>query len=344
MSLTVIDVATFCCQTVGDTSSDMLNFAKNAIRLKYSTLYDGHAWRESMRVINVITDPNLGGVFFIPLDTEEVVFCKFSRDGINFQRLMYRERDWVERTTGGNAYAPYRLPMFYRAENYAWPYVNPGILTLTTTELTAFAVHIEGLDANGNGVQDDFTLVASLASDGITVIPASVQTVNTYSSVLMFSKGQGKLSVTAAQPSANPMTIQVPYQVSELVFSQFVIYPNPTLADDVTGVLQPCYLQLQVKLKADVLANDMSVPRLSHIWDCLTEYTLSSLYTRARQLAKADAREQKAIAHFQAAIAVEKQQSEFRQQAFPTVYESGDYLNSLGWRPTSTDPWGWGWG
>ena len=54
----------------------------------------------------------------------------------------------------------------------------------------------------------------------------------------------------------------------------------------------------------------MSVPRISHIWDALIEFTLSSLYTRARNLTKADSREQKAIQHVQAAVNVEKNQSE----------------------------------
>jgi hypothetical protein len=89
-------------------------------------------------------------------------------------------------------------------------------------------------------------------------------------------------------------------------------------------------VQTQVKLKADALDNDMSVPRISHIWDALIEFTLSALYTRARQLTKADAREQKAIQHVQAAVNVEKNQSENRQQVVPTMYESGDYLGYYG--------------
>ena len=76
--MTVNDVATFCTQTVGDISSDAVEFAKTAIRLKYKTLYDAHAWRESMRVFNITLDPTLNGVFFLPYDAEELIFCKMA--------------------------------------------------------------------------------------------------------------------------------------------------------------------------------------------------------------------------------------------------------------------------
>jgi hypothetical protein len=313
----------------------MQDYARTAIRLKYQTLYDGHAWRESMRVIDLVIDQSLNGTFFIPLDTEEVIFLKFSRDGTNYERLDYRERDWIERK--GYVIGPYNTSIFYRAENLGWPYLNPGKLTIQTSEITPLQVHIEGVDANGYGVQDDFQMVAT--QSGSTIIPASVITANSYANVTMFSKGYGGLSVFSEHP-VNTMTIQAPQQVTELVFSQFCIYPNPIIPDS-NGNPQDCFAQIQVKLKADVLNNDMSVPRISHIWDCLIEYTLSSLYTRMRQLAKADMREQKAIGHFQAAINVEKAQSEYRQQAVPTIYDTGDYLRMGSGYITSYNPWGW---
>jgi hypothetical protein len=92
-----------------------------------------------------------------------------------------------------------------------------------------------------------------------------------------------------------------------------------------------------VKIKADTLPNDLSVPRISHVWDALIEFTLSSLYTRTRQLAKADAREAKGMQHVQAAVNVEKNQSEFSQQCVPTIYQHADYLDDA-WGPTSSYP------
>jgi hypothetical protein len=338
--MTVEDIASFACSTVGDISSGMQQYAKDAIRLKYQTLYDAHAWRESMRVVDIVIDPTLGGTFFIPLDTEEVIFVKFSRDAINYVRLTYRERDWIERVGSGNFLGPYLTPVFYRSENLGWPYLNPGRLTLQTSELSSFAVHIEGLDSNGFGVQDDFLMVATQQSGG-TIIPSSVVTANSYNQVTMISKGFGALSIFSERPAAT-LTVQVPQAVTELIYSQFTIFPNPIQNDPISGIPAPCYAKVQVKLKADVLGNDMSVPRISHIWDALIEFTLSALYTRLRQLAKADAREQKAIAHVQAAVNVEKNQSESRQQVVPAFYEQGDYLEGgSGATVTSSNPWGY---
>ena len=96
--MTVNDVATFCTQTVGDISSDAVAFAKTAIRLKYKTLYDSHAWRESQCGSSISRSiRHLNGVFFLPYDAEELIFCKMARDGINYTRLNYRDRDWIER-------------------------------------------------------------------------------------------------------------------------------------------------------------------------------------------------------------------------------------------------------
>jgi hypothetical protein len=318
----------------------MQSFAKDAIRLKYLTLYDGHAWRESMRLVDITLDPTLNGAFFIPVDTEEVIFCKISQDGVNYRRVEYRERDWIERVTGGNELAPFSRPIFYRSENLGWPYSNPGKLTLTTFELTPFQVHIMGANSQGASVEEDFQMVAQQDLNG-NIIPFSVQTVNSYAQIYVFSKDTGILSVQPEAPAGAP-ALSIPGGMTELVFSQFVLFPNPIQNDSVTQLPLPCYVRTQVKLKADTLDNDMSVPRLSHIWDCLVEYTLSALYTRLRQLQKADLREQKAIAHFQAAINVEKNQSEFRQQVYPVVYETGDYLfDDQIWRVTSFNPFGY---
>jgi hypothetical protein len=336
--LTVQEIADFTTQTVGDISSGMQQYAKEAIRLKYQTLYDAHAWRESMRVVDLVLDPTLNGTFFIPLDAEELIFCKFSRDAINYLRLTYRERDWIERYSGGRVILPYYIPFFYRAENLGWPYLNPGKLTLQTSELSSFQVHVEGLDANGFGVQDDFLMVATQNTSG-TIIPLSVITANSYAKVTMISKGYGGLQIFSELPAAT-LTVNAPQQITELIYSQFCIYPNPIQLDPVSGLPLQCYIQAQVKLKADVLNNDMSVPRISHIWDALIEFTLSALYTKTRQLSKADAREQKAIAHIQAAVNTEKNQSEFRQQAMPTVYETGDYLRYGTTYVSSSYPWG----
>jgi hypothetical protein len=70
-------------------------------------------------------------------------------------------------------------------------------------------------------------------------------------------------------------------------------------------------------------------------------FLLAALYKKSRQLAKADSCEQKAIAHIQAAVNVEKNQSEMRQQVVPTIYSSGDYLSENYGYVTSSYPWGW---
>ena len=337
--MTINDISSFCTQTVGDISPDAVEFAKTAIRLKYKTLYDAHAWRESMRVFNITLDPTLNGVFFLPYDAEELIFCKMARDGINYTRLNYRDRDWIERIWATTLYSlPGNFPFFYRSENLGWPYINPGQLTFTTYDLTPFTVFIEGKDGNGNPLAESFIMNGTLQADGVTVTPGVITTKGVYAFVMSLSKDGGNLSVN---DSATGKAIGMSEAASQLIFSQFVLYP-PLIWTDPDGTPIPYSIQCQAKLKPDTLDNDMSVPRISHTWDALIEFTLSSLYTRARQLTKADAREQKAIQHVQAAVNVEKNQSASFQQAIPTVYESGDYLGlyGQGTYATSSYPFG----
>jgi hypothetical protein len=323
--MTTLDIAEFTCQTVGDTSSDMLDFAKRAIRLKYQTLYDAHAWRESMRTLEALpVDPALQGRIFLPFDAEEVIFLSLSWDAVNYMRLRYRERDWIERVVAPIYSLPGDLPWFHRGENLAWPYLNPGRFTFTTSDTSPLNVYIEGKDLNGFPVNESFILSAVPdPSHPPNVIPSSVSTSNNYSIATSLSKSGGALTVQAGAP---PGPIVLSPGSSELVFSQFILYPAPLFFDSSNNPI-PYFARIQVKLKADTLSNDMSVPRISHIWDALIEFTLSALYKKARQLSKAQVAEQSAMEHVKAAINVEKNQSEMHQQVIPTVYESGSYID-----------------
>lgn len=324
--MVVADIAQFCCESVGDVSSEMMEFAKRAIRLKYSVLYDAHAWRESMRTLDAQPiDPALGGSIFLPFDAEEVIFLSLSRDGRCYERLNYRERDWIERMSPSQFSLPGNTPLYYRAENLGWPYLNPGRFTFTTSDVSPFNVYIEGKDMNGYPVNEEFVLSAVQQSGGV-IIPSAVSTNNFYSVVFSLSKTDGNLQVQADFPTK---AVILSTGNSELIFSQFVLYPAPLFLDQNGGPI-PYWFRTQVKLKADTLDNDQSSPRISHISDALIEFTLSSLYTRSRQLAKADAREQKAIQHVKAAVNIEKEQSEFYQQVVPVIYESGNYMDGNG--------------
>ena len=333
--MTVLELANFACETVGDISPETLDFAKRAVRLKYAVMYDAHAWRESLRLLDGYPlDPDANGHIFLPLDAEEVIFLSLSTDGVNYARLVYRERDWIERFAGNAASVAGRNPFYYRAENLAWPYLNPGQLTFTTYDPVLFVLFISGLDINGNTVQETYKMQAVINPDN-TTNPAIVTTVNSFVQINVLSKGGTTMPLTVLPqfPGASTPTV-IPASMSAAVYTQLVLYPSP-----VTD--QQLFYRVQVKLKPDPLDSDYSVPRVSHVTDALIEFTLAALYKKGRQLNKADNSEQKAIAHVQAAVNVEKNQSEMRQQVVPTLYDTGDYLNEGDYvRVTSSYPWG----
>jgi len=337
--MTLAEIAEFACETTGDISSEALDFAKRAVRLKYATLYDSHRWRESMRTLDGIAmDPALNGTFFLPFDAEEVIFVSLSYDNLSYIRLNYRERDWIERFTYPSFNLPGNTPWFYRAENLAWPYLNPGQFAFTTTDKSPFTLYIAGRDANNFPVSEKFTLQAINNPDG-TVTPVTIRTVNSYQWVTVLSKdlSQNGVQIQAGSPVA-PLTM--PPGVTELVFTQLKLEPHP-IGTNPDGSPLTTWLRTQVKLKPDALDNDYSVPRISHIWDALVCFTTGALFKRLAQINKANNEEQLAMQHVKSAVDVEKNQSEFFQQAVPVTYETGDYLR--GWyqnRPTSWNPFG----
>jgi hypothetical protein len=334
--MTLSDIAEFAAETTGDISSEALDYAKRAIRLKYATLYDSHNWRESMRTLDgMLLDPALKGVFFLPYDAEEVIFLSMSYDGISYIRLAYRERDWIERFTYPAFNLPGNTPWFYRAENLAWPYPNPGKFTFTTSNMSPFNVYIAGADANNFPVSDRFILQGIASPSG--PLPSSMTTQNSYATVTVLSKDvtDSSLSIQAQAPAA---PLVMPSAATELVFTQLRLEPPP-IGTNPDGSPLSIYIRTQVKLKPDSLDNDMSVPRISHIWDALVSFTTGTLWKRMGQLNKFNAEEQVAMQHVKAAINVEKNQSEFSQQAVPVTYESGDYLAG-GCQPSSWNPFG----
>jgi len=280
-------------------------------------------------------DPALNGAFFLPYDAEEVIFLSLSYDGASYARLVYRERDWIERFVTPAYNVPGNSPWFYRAENLAWPSLNPGKFTFTTTNAAPFALYIAGHDSGNVPLSESFILQGTSSVSGY--LPISITTQNSYAAVTVLSKGVTDSPVTIqAQGSVSPLVM--PPGATELVFTQLVLYPAPIFVD-FNGSPLSLYIRTQVKLKADTLDNDMSVPRISHIWDALISFTTGALWKRLQQIQKAAADNQDGMDHVKAAINVEKNQSEFRQQVIPVVYEQGDYMEE-GWMVSSANPFG----
>ena len=279
-------------------------------------------------------DPTQNDRIFLPLDAEEVIFLSLSADATNYTRLVYRERDWSERFGGNVASVIGSSPLYSRGENLAWPRLNPGRMTFTTYDPVLFTLFISGLDANGNTVQETYKMQGAINPD-TTVNPAIVTTKNAFAQINVLSKGgtTQPLTVLPQFPvGSTPLTI--PASMSASVYTHLVLYPAPPVG-------QQLYYRVQVKLKPDPLDSDYSVPRVSHITDALLEFAMAALYKKGRQLNKSDSCEQKAIAHIQAAVQIEKNQSENRQQVVPIMYESGDYLNGGDFaRVSSAYPWG----
>ena len=322
--MTIQEIAEFAAEQTGDISSEALDFAKRAIRLKYATLYDAHNWRESMRIWDAFPlDSTLNGAFFLPADAEEVIFCSLSYDQRFYTRLDYRERDWIERSAPGSISLPGVLPWFYRSENLGWPVVPAGVFTFSSLNQNPFSIYIAGQDAQGFPISETFSLQSP--SPGVA---GSISTVNSYQIVTTLSKDVCDQPLTIL---SGAKTIKMSPGQTENIFTQIVLYPSPNF---------PAWVKIQVKLKPDNLDNDMSVPRISHIWDALICFTTSALWKRLQQVQKAQTDSSDGMEHLKAAVNMEKNQAEWFQQVQPVIYERGDYLPARGVVPSSVNPFG----
>jgi hypothetical protein len=285
-----------------------------------------------------VLDPGANGAIFLPYDAEEVIFCSLSYDGLYFTRLTYRERDWIERFGSWQITLPGNIPWFYRSENLAWPSFSPGHFTFTTTDKSSYELYIQGIDQNGYPANESFLMQGVVNTDG-TVTPSSVTTVNFYKYVTNLSKGPTSVPLMIHADNY-PTNIVIPPSVTELVFTQIVLVPPPVFTN-ADGSARQVWARTQVKLKPDSLDDDMSVPRISHIWDALICFVTGAMYKRLGQITKSQSEEQDAMKHIAAAVNVEKSQSEMRQQAVPVVYEAYDYLDrGYYYRATSWNPFG----
>jgi hypothetical protein len=94
------------------------------------------------------------------------------------------------------------------------------------------------------------------------------------------------------------------------------------------------------KLRADTLEDDLSVPRVSRLWNILISYTNAALLKRQRQFGKAQAETQEALQLVSSAVNEEKNQAAFRQQVVPVSYDGNFFPWGSAAYPTTTYPWG----
>jgi len=323
--MTVADISDYCTKVVGDIDQDTVAFAKQAIRLRYQILYGSHNWQESIQSSNLtLSDTD---TFFLPGDSELVIWVVPFINNVKYSKLAYRERDWIETHAAIGPYFTNYGPIpsyFYRAPNVALPTLSPGALTFSVLDTSPVQIYVTGKDANGNQVSETF--LASTSTPGTPSRPTSA---NTYSTVLTISKGASvyPVSVTAADGTSATMS---PGQ-TELVFTQGVMWP-PLVG---TGTFY-----VGAKMRADILDNDLSVPRVSRLWNVLISYTKAELLQRQRQWGKAQAQTQDALSLVSAAVNEEKNQAAFRQQVVPMQYDGNFFPWGSAQYPTTTYPWG----
>ena len=323
--MTISDLSNYATQTVGDIDADSVAYAKQAARLRYQILYGAHLWQESIQDYSfTLADTD---TFWLPLDAELIVWVVPFINNVKYSKLAYRERDWIETHAAIGPYFTNYGPIpcyFYRAPNVALPSANPGAIILSVLDTTPVTIYLAGTDSSGNQVSE--SLLASTSLPGTPAMPVSK---NTYSKLLTLSKSVSTNPVTVT--AADGTTAQMSPGQTELVFTQGVMWPP--LQGSAT-------FYIGAKLRADRLENDMSVPRVSRLWNILLSYTVAELLKRQRQWGKAQAMSQEALQLIEAAVKEEKNQASFRQQVVPQVYDGNFFPWGSAQYPTTTYPWG----
>lgn len=325
--MTVADIIDFSTATVGDIDQDTRDFAKKAIQLRYQILFASHNWQESIRAFDlVLADTD---TFFLPVDCELIIFVVPVVNGVKYGRLAYRERDWIEQNASIGPYLTNFGPRpwyFYRSTNVGFPSASPGVLTFSVLETSSINIYVAGKDANGNPLSEKMSVATARPGT-----PSTPSTANNYSVVTTISKDVSTYPVTVT--GTDGTTAQISPGTTELVYTKGMLWPPLQGSADFT---------IGAKLKADTLDDDMSVPRISRLWNALIGFTNAALYKRQRQLGKAQAETQDAQAIVEAAVQEEKNQAAFRQQVVPQVYDGNYFPWGAAQFPTTSWPWGYG--
>ena len=323
--MTILEIADLTTKIVGDIDSDTVAFAKQAIRMRYQILYGAHLWQESIQDYTFsLADTDK---FWLPVDAELIVWCVPFINNIKYSKLVYRERDWIENHAAIGPYFTNYGPIpcyFYRAPNVALPTANAGSLTFSVLDTSPINIYIAGKDANGNAISEKFS-----ASTSMPGTPSQPVSQNSYSVITTISKDASVYPV-GVRAADGTMASFSPTQ-SGLVYTQGVMWP-PLVG---TGTFY-----VGAKLRADQLDDDLSVPRISRLWNILISYTTAALLKRQRQFGKAQAETQEALQLVTAAVNEEKNQAAFRQQVVPQVYDGNYFPWGSAQYPTTTYPWG----
>ena len=267
--------------------------------------------------------------FFLPIDCELIVFVVPTIAGVKYARLAYRERDWIEQNAAIGPYQTNYGPIpsyYYRRTNQALPTLSPGVLTFSVLDTSPVFIYVAGKDANGNVLSEKMSVATSVP--GTASRPVSA---NTYAVVTTISKTASTYPV--AVTAGDGTTAQMSPGMTELIYTQGGLFPPLTGSATLT---------VGAKLKADTLDDDLSVPRISRLWNPLIAFTNAALYKRQRQLSKAQAETQDAQAMIQAAVNEEKNQAGFRQQVVPQLFDGNFFPWGVAQFPTSSWPWGYG--
>ena len=323
--MTIAEIADLTTKTVGDIDQDTVAFAKQAIRMRYQLLYAAHNWQEAIQGFQInLTDTDS---FWLPVDSELIMWVVPFINGIKYSRLAYRERDWIEQNAAIGPYFTNYGPIpcyFYRAPNTALPTTDAGAVTFSVLDTSPVEIYLAGKDATGNQVSERFLVSTSMP--GTASQPVSQ---NIYTLVTTISKGLSvhPVDVTAADGTSARMS---PTQ-SDLVFTQGTLWP-PLVGSGTFYV--------GAKLRADLLDDDLSVPRVSRLWNILISYTTAALLKRQRQFGKAQTETQEALQLIQSAVNEEKNQASYRQQVVPQQYDGNFFPWGSAQYPTTTYPWG----
>jgi len=310
---------------VGDTDSDTVAFAKQATRLRYALWYGTHCWQESIQDFSLtIADTD---TFWLPIDCELIVWVVPMINGVKYSRLAYRERDWIEQNAAIGPYFTNYGPIpcyFYRGPNTALPTLNAGALTFSVLDTSPINIYVAGKDASGKAISEKLS-----ASTAVAGTPSQPVSNNTYAIVSTLSKSASAYPVSVTAADGTTATLSATQ--TGLVFTQGRLWPP---------LVGSATFYVGAKLRADLLDDDLSVPRVSRLWNALVSATTAALLERQRQFAKAQAKIQEAQQIMQAAVNEEKNQASFRQQVVPVQYDGNFFPWGSAQYPTTTYPWG----
>lgn len=291
--MTLSEYVDLVCTKMHRTDSASLENCKKYIRLRYKTIYDSRAWRDTQ--IPLGTTFAAEQVKILPYIVDTVIGCRW---GTNIK--LNNDQLWTVLTIDPSRFNEVGDPVSYSIISPSGVLLSPGgskINIQTTDSSPNFRVSIYGTKSNEE-VSETISITGSSA----------VESVNQYDEIFVLSKSDKNHNISVRRTDTSAQILYLKSYEQERKHQRIHFHSTPINS---SPAIVLC------KKKMNPLRNDEDAPELSGIDTALLAYAMADMLEDQRHYSKAVSKFQEAALAEKMMVEMEKEQSENTVRVIP---------------------------